>query len=765
MRGFWLTGVCASAMLVGAAGAKAQVDSPGQASNPVGQTQQAASGPVAQTSLQDGQQAATLTEVVVTAQKRAQKLNDVPAAVSAITGGDLDRLGAHNLSDFAALVPSLNFNGGGAGAQTLSIRGINTGSEPSPLVGVVLDGVPYGSSSSFAFGGLLALDAALWDTDRVEVLRGPQGTLYGASSMGGLVSYVYRNPSLTTYQGVAESEVSSTDGGGTNYVVRAAIGGPIVIDKLGFRVSVSHQDDAGYVDNSRLRLKNINDLQLTNVRGALLFQPTERLRIQLSGIYQDLDRGSSDGVLYNRTTAKPAAGGLDQGMARTEPTSLKFGQGALSIDYDLSWATLSSITAYQRVSLFQDPDFTDTPTGFALSMPALLGLNGVPGAATTDIRVNADTKKTTQELRLTSPSGQRFSWLVGFFFDDESSTNRQTVIGNLANGQPNPFFNPVLSISLPSHYREYAGFGQLTYAITPKFEISGGLRYGRDDQDFSQTNGGPLAGANVPLTTSSEDEVTYLGTLRYHLTHDQTAYFRVASGYRPGGPNVIVPGAGAAILPPTFQSDTLVNYEVGYKTRFWDGRADLQLAAFYIDWSKIQITSATGGFSGRANGGSATSKGFEASGTVRPIRPLTIGYSFSYVDATLSDAIPVIGARAGERLPNTPKFSGSVFAEYRRPLFADWSGVAGASYRGMGDRHASFDASAGNPQFDLKSYGLVDLRLGLENERYALTAFVRNVGDERAQYSATGSALTLTNQELITTARPRTFGITASAKF
>lgn len=760
MRGVWLTGVCASALLLGAAPARAQVANPGQGSNPVAQAGRNTPGPVAQTSPKNGQQGATLEEVVVTAQKRSQRLNDVPAAVSAITGAELDRQGAHNLSDFAAQIPSLNFSGNGPGAQTLSIRGINTGSEPSPLVGVVLDGVPYGSSSSFAFGGLLALDAALWDTNRVEVLRGPQGTLYGASSMGGLVSYVYRNPSLTTYEGAAEGEVSSTDGGGLNYVTRAAIGGPIVTDKLGFRLSVSHQDDDGFLNDSLLHLKHINDLQITNVRGSLLFQPNDDLKIQFSTIYQKLDRGSSDGVIYDRATASPAAGDLDQYRARTEPESLEFGQGALNVDYDLGWATLDSITGYQVVSLSQDADFTATPTGSVLT--------GLFGAATTALDANAETKKTTEELRLTSLSGQRLTWLLGFFFDDESSTNQQTIFGDLANGQPSPLLDPGLTISLPSHYREYAGFGQLTYAITPRFDISGGIRYSYDQQDFLQTNKGPLAAfsaPDIPLTHSSEDQVSYLGTLRYHLTHDQTAYFRVASGYRPGGPNVVIPGAGASVLPPTFKSDTLVNYEIGYKARLWEGRADVQLAGFYIDWSNIQITAATGGFSGRANGGSATSKGFEASGTVRPIPPVTLGYSFACVDAQLSDAIPTIGARAGERLPNTAKFSGSVFAEYRQPLSDRWSGVARASFRGMSDRRASFDGSAGNPQFNLKPYGLVDLRLGVESDRYALTAFIRNVGNERAEYSAAGSELTVTNQELVTIARPRTFGIMASANF
>lgn len=698
----------------------------------------------------------TIAEVIVTAEKREQKLNLVPGAVSAISGGRLEALGARSLSDFAALVPGLNFqnSSGAAGSNTVVIRGITTGGEPSPLVGIVVDGVPYGSSSSFAFGGLLGLDAGLWDIDRVEVLRGPQGTLYGASAMGGLLSYVYKKPNLDHYEARAEGEVASINGGGTDYVLRGAFSAPLVTDRAAVRVAVSRQHSDGFIDNRLLGQNAVNSGNSDSVRAALLLKPSDKLTVQLSGLYQKTGRHSSDGVLFDIATGQPSGGDLEQSRSRLEPSEVEYAQGALTADYDFGPVILSSISAYQDVRMDGQIDVTRSPAGALLASL---------GAETSDFDIASKTRKFSQELRLTSTDAGRFKYIMGLFYVREDSKNQQALNGFLANGSPIPAFTGAQTIALPSTYEEYAAFAQGTYSLTDRLELTAGFRYSHDEQTFSQTNGGPFGGGvAIPNTSSSGTQQTYLFTARYKLDNSSSLYARAASGYRPGGPNVIMPTGG---LPATFQSDTLWNYEAGYKARLWGGRADLQVSAFYIDWSNVQITATAGGYSGRANGKSASSRGIEAQGTLNPVRGLTVGGNLAYVDAHLDDAAPAIGGAAGERLPNTPRSSGAVFGDYRFPLQGDWSGVIGATVRAVGERPSSFNASIGVPPFTLKSYVVADLRAGAENERWSLTAFIRNVGDERAQYSANTQFLTTTNQALVTVARPRTIGVTLGATF
>jgi len=266
----------------------------------------------------------------------------------------------------------------------------------------------------------------------------------------------------------------------------------------------------------------------------------------------------------------------------------------------------------------------------------------------------------------------------------------------------------------------------------------------------------PIIGGSTPLTKQSENHFDYLATLRYQVQSSTYAYIRVASGFRPGGSNITAAG-----IPPTFGPDTLVNSELGIKSIFWDSRAAVEVAAFHVDWSKIQLQDFQGGFAYFANSGKAKIDGIDFSGQIIPTPGLTLTANFALTDARLARAAPQVGGQDGEQLPNTAKFSGSLTAQYKKLLFNDWSAVVGANYSYIGKRRASYDNSLSAPQFIMDSYSMVDLNVGVENARYRAGLFVRNVGNVRGLTSAyTGFGVAD-----VGITRPRQIGLQVGAKF
>jgi iron complex outermembrane receptor protein len=700
--------------------------------------------------------ATELQTVTVTAEKRSEKINEVAGAVSAISGDTLDHVAAKSLGDFAALVPGLQFTGSGQGYGTLTLRGIGVGSDISPLVGVVVDGVPTGSSSSFAAGAIMQMDVGLTDLERVEVLRGPQGTLYGSNSVGGLLSYVTRAPGLRHWETEGETEVSSTQGGGTNWSTMALLNAPLVKDMVGLRVSASRQHDAGWSDNPALGRRNVNDLDQSVVRASLAFKPDDRWNIRLTVHDQKLDRGGSDSVLYGLATHAPVDGPLDQALARPEASHVRFDQASANVQYGFDAVQLVSITSKSRTHSAIDLDFTGSALGAALSDPAAVGFPpGVPAAATTGAGFNIDVDKFVQELRLVSKSTGALQWQAGGFFTRETATNEQTLTGYTADGAANPVFDPALAIGLASVYRESAVFGNATYAWSPAFDVTAGVRQSWIEQRFTQDTGGVLLPPGSLAAGSSQDKTLYMLTSRYHLDRDSILYARTATGYRPGGPNVSIPGVDA-----TFKSDTLVNYELGYKTRAFDNRLDLAADVFYIDWKDIQLsgTSATG-LNYLTNGGRASSQGLEVSATVLPIAGWRNTLSAAFTDAKLNDAVPALGARAGERLPNSARVSASLVSDYSFALTGDFDGFVGGTLRYVGARESSFDASTASPQFKLDPYTALDLRTGVSGDHWRLQAFVTNLTNERGELSANTAYHLAAGAANVTLLRPRTIGL------
>ncbi len=697
-----------------------------------------------------------LAEIVVTAQKRAERLIDVPVSMSVLSGESLGRLGATQFRDFANTVPGLAFTTEGAGRTQIALRGVTTGFDVSSTVGIYVDEVPYGSSSNFAGGARLALDVGLFDLDRIEVLRGPQGTLYGVGSMGGLLKYVTRQPDLARFGGDVQAGIAGTQHGGMSYNVAAAVNAPLVTDKLALRASAFESHDGGYIENLASGREDANRSDIYGGRATLRFAPTDKLDIRLSGFLQDISR-DGNGIADYTFAGQPISGSLRQSRPFEEPFEQRFRIASGTIGYDLDWADLTAISSYQTMQVQYDSDISLQFVPL-LASPAL----GGPYSAVA-LSFDISTDKFVQEVRLTSQATRTLEWAIGGFYMHETSGNRTRYLLRNVAGQAAA--NVLLTQSAPSRYEEYAGFGDLTWHLTGKFDVTGGVRHAANRQSYRREASG-LLGVPKPVSRSDEDVSTYLASARYAFSDHATGYLRYATGYRPGGPNFVFnnPATGQPLGPQTFEPDRLKSYEIGFKAETADRRFGVDIAGYFIDWSNTQVTVATvPGFSGIGNAaGGAHVRGGELMLTARPTATFTATGAFAYQDAEMAQADLDLRAAKGERLPNVPRFTAAVNADYA-PRLGDWQPTIGATVRHVGERTASFDAATQFLQYRLPEYTSVDVRAGMTLGRVDAQLYVRNVFDERGQLSA-GTQFGAAAAR-IAIMQPRTIGISLLSRF
>ena len=701
-------------------------------------------------------EASQLPEVVVTAQKRSENLQEVPAQVNVVSSQELEQLHVTQLTDIGAYVPGLQVNSGGAPGQTiLSLRGIAP-IGPSATVGVYLDDTPVGSTSVEASGARFSLDLLPYDLQRLEILQGPQGTLYGANSIGGLIKYVLTQPDLREYHlrvggDVFGVENAGTVGGGG----RINVTGPIVEDKLAFLASYASENTPGYINNSETGEKDQNGVRQQTGRLALLWTPTPALSFKLNALLQKTDADNDATVALNPTTLQPLVGELTNNNYVPETSRETLQNYSGDINWDLKWAKLTSVTSYGQTSNFLQEDKSHT-------YGTLLPLFGFPVGKSyyTDDYV---TNKVTEELRLASGTGKLIDWLVGGFYTHESTENFQQAYVESFAGVLTPHLNPLVYAVLPDIYREYAAFGDLTLHVTDKFDLAGGLRYAYNDQNFHTLSKGVLTGSADLSGHSSEGVVTYNFNPRYQITRDVLAYLRIASGYQAGGPNIPYP-----TVPPVVKSDTLTNYEVGLKSEFWDRRALLNIAAFYIDWNNIQVDALqkSTGLSFLENGGTAKSEGVSLDGSLRPLAGLVLSGNVTYTDAVLTQNVPNGAGLDGDRLPYIPEWSGSLQANYSWKLTSELAAHVGGGVR-LVDSRVSALSSAPN-SFRLGAYDAVDLDGDITYKQYTVRLFVKNAGDTRAYdfYDPLSNPISGKFVQVQgTVIEPRTVGLAIDAKF
>jgi iron complex outermembrane recepter protein len=709
-----------------------------------------------------------LEEVVVTAQKQEQKLSETPLSVTALSSKDLEALGATQFRDFANTVAGLGFTTSGVGATQINLRGITAGGAVSPTVGIYVDEVPYGSSTAFAGAGQLALDAGLFDLTRVEVLRGPQGTLYGASTMGGLVKYVTTVPDLHEFGGTARAGLSATDHGGTSYDVASAVNLPFASDKAAARVSGFYSHDGGYVDNIGFAHEgDVNRSDVYGGRADVLFKPTDALSIRLTAYLQDINRDGTNQVGYDLATEKPIDGSLDQSTLVPQPFDQQYRMYNGTVVYDFGPAVLTSVTSYQSMS---NDSAIDGTALFAGLLNVLYGPGGpfTPpeyeiGAVGIDYGIGLN--KFTQELRLAG-TGPTVDWLVGGFYTDENSNQSQTMDPRAPDGSPLNF-NP-LTLKLPSSYEETAGFGTVTWHATSKLDLAGGLRYSHNAQSYAQNVTGGLA-ALIPSRSevrSSENVTTYLANVRYLANDNLMSYFRFATGYRPGGPNFVAYNPQPPYNPlgkTSFQSDKLQSYEGGIKVSTDDRRFAADAAIYLINWDNMQVASAQNGIGVVANANTARSTGVELTLTALPVPEFSLVGTFAYINARLTAAAPDLGGKNGDALPDTPDFAATVSGDYAFDV-AGHASTVGAVLRYVGSRVSGFPQ--GNyPNWDLPSYTTFDLRGSVAFGSANLRLYVRNLFDEKGQLSAETTLASAGGPAMISILQPRTYGMSVDVNF
>lgn len=698
-----------------------------------------------------------LGEVVVTAQKKQESLIDVPSAVSVVSPKLLSDLHATQLADISAYVPAFQVNSGGSpGQTTISIRGIAPIGRGS-TVATYIDDAPVGSSSSYGGGNAFQLDLLPYDIERVEVLRGPQGTLYGASSMGGLLKYVLSAPSLEQMHVQAGADLFGVkSGGGVGGGGRVKVSGPIIPEKLGFVASYAIEDTPGYIDNAVTGQKNQNAVQQQSARLGLYWEPVDRLAVRLNTLYQRTQADGNASIALDADAQHRLYGKLEDNNLLDQPFSktIKFVSGL--VEYKGQGFNVVSSTSYSDTHTSQTQDAS-------YSYGAAFPFFGLPaGKSAYSYRLGL--KKFTQEVRVESSGLSRLQWLVGGFYTHEDSSNFQSPSALTMDGAPIEGVDPLFVGHLPSTYKEYATFGNLNYSITNKFEIFGGLRYSRNHQVYSEIGAGSIIDPiDLENQKSKEGVTTYSAGARYKPDANTTIYFRAASGYRPGGPNLSLPG-----VPATFASDTLTNYELGVKSQLADKRVLIDAAVFRIDWSDIQLLTSNGGagFNYMVNGGSARSQGLEANVAVRPIDGLELDATFAYVHSVLTQDVPAIGGLDGDRLPNVPRVSGSLGASYSRYLHDDWKGTLGAGLRLVGEIYS--DVPHADDSRRLPGYAALDLNASASNGRYTFRLFAKNVTNTLAYSSynllnnqATGEV----TQIGATIIQPRTIGAAVDVNF
>ncbi|APZ98837.1 TonB-dependent receptor [Sphingopyxis sp. QXT-31] len=704
------------------------------------------------------------SDIVVTAQKREQLLIDVPQSVSVVSGDALENVQAISFSDYLKLVPGLQLNQTTPGFGRLVIRGVNTGGVAS-TVAVYQDEMSFGSSSGLVNGAILAGDFDTFDIERIEVLRGPQGTIYGASSMGGVLKYVTKKPDTGALEVRARGSVEATKGGDESFLGSAVVNIPLG-DTLAFRASGFYRDYGGYIDSIGTAgsdvEKNINDSKSYGGRASLLFRPSETFSVQLSAYSQNLKTNASNNVDSDPATGRTLYGGLTQSQFVPEGTDVQYRVYSAVVEADLGFANLVSATSYSTLRQVFRADLT---TQFGGLIEAVFGTpNDFFNQQTTRVR------RLTQEVRLQSPESDSFEWLVGGYYTRERGLIDQE-FNAVQPGTLTPVAGlPLLGVAqLSSRYREIAGFANATLHLGERFDLTFGGRYSDNKQSALQVSDGVLAGGpnTLPVARSSENVFTFSVAPSFEISDQATVYARVAKGFRPGGPNVLAPGAPVEL--GSYSSDSLISYEVGVKAETADRTFGIDIAAFHIDWKDIQVFGIVNNFGINFNGGKAESNGLEFTANLRPTNGLVFSLNGAYTDATLKDDTPAqVGGLAGDRLPYTPKYSIGANADYEWDLGGETQAHVGASLRSLSKQPAGFDfafRSANGRQRYLPSYEVVDLRAGLDFGRYSLEVYAKNLFDSEGKTSfevpgniplgAAGTAVI----------RPRTIGATLTAGF
>ena len=677
----------------------------------------------------------TVEDVVVTATRRPERLQRVPISITSISEKALKQRGTDDLAGIAQLAPGLNLNNQGVAQENPTIRGVSTGASTNQgaqqaTVGIYLDDIP--AQSAAVQGG--AVDVPLFDIERVEVLRGPQGTLFGSGSLSGGIRILTNKPDMQTYGATIDLTGSGTAHGGANDALNLEANFPIVPGKLAVRVVGYDRFASGYIDNITTRQNEVNDLRNWGGRVLVEAQPTQDLNVLLTYLHENA-YGASDGrSIYG--TSDPA---IDP--PRDEDTLSEAQQQAQYIGYNLA-------ASYDlgSVRLFDSTTYAVRESGGSLDFSGfqnlVLGIFGAPAGDFNRPDAGQDFSQSdtfTQEVRLSSEGDGPLKYTLGAFYQHITGTAGQTIFSPLIEnliggflGGPKPAYGNLGDLQASQQQSEEALFGEATYTVG-QFDATLGLRASRTDVSFvTKTTGITFTNSisTIPVVTPGSEKgypITPRFALDYRLNPDLTIYAQISRGFRTGGPNLTYgfsPG-----IPASYTSDTLWNYELGEKATVLGGRVRVNGDVYFIDWSNIQIpTQSAAGNLFIQNAGNAHSFGLEAEVAASVTHWLDVGTSLSLNraeiatnDPTLVRATGALGVASGDRLPAAPQFTITDYAQVNFEALAHRAYVR-VDQNYVGEESTDFadhGAKFGN-------YDLVNFRAGVHFGPAEVVAFVDN---------------------------------------
>lgn len=749
---------------------------------------------------------ASFEEVVVTATRQAQVLSKVPLSVSAFTQQKMDTQGVRSIDDVVRFTPGVNFARSDrrtAGGTSVSIRGIASNAGAS-TTGLYIDDTPIQIRNiGYSFSNTYP---AVFDLERVEVLRGPQGTLFGAGSEGGTIRFITPKPGLSDYTAYGRTELAFTEGGEASYEAGLAVGGPIIEDKLGFRLSGWYRRDGGYIDrvsypDQRLLDANANSQTSKVFRGALAFAPNENLKLTPSLYYQNIRWNAANA--YWEQLSDPNRGEFRTAAAIAESTRDKFILPALLVEWELDGVQLVSNTSYFDRDSYSPQDYTYFNKGLFTGNP----YPTIPGQNATSLAINKQ-KIFTQELRAQSTNSEsRWNWVAGVFFQRAKQNSVQRVddlflpqIIMDAHGIPfETFFGQPLhegkyiyDQNASSVDKQIAGFGQVDFNLTEELKFTAGLRVARAQFNVSSDARGPVVGPPaIDVGEQKETPVTPKFGVSYQLNDDTLLYATAAKGYRVGGYNPEVGAPCAAQLtglglfdangkparPPLFKSDSVWSYEAGAKTKLFNDSVRLDTSVYWVEWSDIQqiVGLNTCGFQFVSNLGSARSRGFDLQAEIRPLEGLTLNAAVGYTHAAYKGTVKGGPAAVknlvteGNRIPGSP-WSFAFAAEYDFSGPKDTDGYVRFDYEfrsrqsglvpGRDPLNGSYDPNIpAHPETNF-----LTARAGFRWSGLDLSVFAQNLLNSHTQLSrahdSVGSPL-----YMATTFRPRTVGVTLGYRY
>ena len=742
-----------------------------------------------------------IEEVYVTATKRDERLIDVPMAVTALQGEMLIERNLLQIEDFAEQVPGLIVENFSNRATRVVLRGLNSGGAGAN-VSTMIDEAYLSYSSSTSNGAIDIANPDTYDMNRIEVLRGPQGTLYGAAAVGGIVKYVTNAPNLDTFQGDVEVGLQSIQHGDTGFTGRGMLNIPLAEGKAALRFTGFYLDVPGYIDNNLYGEKNANDGERYGGRIQLLVEPNENWSIRLMAMFQDQsfnDNGLVElvGATLTPNQRNPGEFKLAHGgdlQWNTPYPSIHDNELRLyyaNIEYSGRSFNFLSATSYGQINSTFRSDITHSEaipgTGIPLGL-AFGGAFGVPFINIWGDQTN-DLTKFNQEFRIASKEtldagSIGWDWQFGVFYSDEEIVFNQfydsldPITGEvLLTDVFAPLGYPQLPTGgseLPANYEELSGFGEINLVFSDQWELALGGRYSTNEQWSQVTNRAGLITAPVdivnPVVESDESKFTWSIAPSYHYSDSQVLYARVATGYRPGGPALIIPGAPPD-FPLSYDSDSSINYEIGTKGSTASGKFSYDVAAFYIDWTDIQVltqfVSESSGitYTITGNAGEAVSKGFEWNLTWEIVDGLILSDNGAYVNAKLTTDAPGLGGYDGDYLPAVPDWTNTLNLDY------SWTAgnsllAVGGSWRYTGERSNGFGAPP-SPELDrypgsyvlMPSYNTFSVYGTISWDSFRIRAFIRNLTDEEGlfTYAVSGGFNATGLGQMI---QPRTYGIT-----